>query len=89
MSDILEEENLIILESTSPVGTTEILRDTIYNKRPDLIDKLYFAYCPERVLPGRIFIELEENDRVIGGINTKSSELAKKFYENFVSGKFI
>lgn len=87
LSSIVKKGDLIILESTSPVGTTEKVSQIIYNKRKDLKNKLYFAYCPERVLPGQIFQELKDNDRVIGGINQESSIKAKLFYEKFVDGE--
>ncbi len=86
MKDFVCKGDLIILESTSPVGTTERVADIIYGKRKDLKNKLFFAYCPERVLPGKIFEELRFNDRVIGGIDKESSEKAKTFYSNFVDG---
>lgn len=81
---LLKPEDLFIIESTSPVGTTEKMRDLIYAQRPELKDKLFIAYCPERVLPGNIMYELENNDRVIGGINDQSTEKAKDFYRIFV-----
>lgn len=82
----LKEGNLIILESTSPVGTTEKVAAHIFEKRPDLKNKIHIAYCPERVLPGRVIFELENNDRVIGGIDQASSEKAANFYRLFVKG---
>lgn len=81
----LKEGNLFIIESTSPIGTTQKMRDIIFDERPELIDKIYISYCPERVLPGKIIYELEHNDRVIGGINEKSSEITKTFYRKIVS----
>ena len=63
------------------------MRDLIFNKRPELKDKIYISYCPERVLPGKIIYELENNDRVIGGINKDSTEKASVFYSIFVKGK--
>lgn len=83
----LKEGNLFIIESTSPVMTTEKMADLIYKTRPELRDKIYIAYCPERVLPGNVLFELENNDRVIGGINLESSEKAIEFYSVFVKGK--
>jgi UDP-N-acetyl-D-mannosaminuronic acid dehydrogenase len=79
--------NLIILESTSPVGTIDKLVKRLNEIRPDLTNKVYFAYCPERVLPGNVLFELKNNDRVIGGINPESTALAIEFYSNFVKGK--
>ena len=87
LTNFVCEGDLIILESTSPVGTTERVAEIVYKKRNDLKDKLFFAYCPERVLPGKIFEELKFNDRVIGGINNESSLKAKTFYQKFVEGK--
>lgn len=81
----LKEGDLYIIESTSPVGTTGKMRDLIYEKRPELKGKLFIAYCPERVLPGNVIYELENNDRIIGGIDDKSSEKAIDFYRTFVS----
>ncbi|TLX75657.1 UDP-N-acetyl-D-mannosamine dehydrogenase [Labilibacter sediminis] len=84
---LLKEGDLIIIESTSPVGTTEKMRRLIYSKRPELKDQIYLAYCPERVLPGNVMFELVNNDRVIGGIDEVSTEKAIEFYELFVKGK--
>lgn len=81
----LKKDDLFIIESTSPVGTTEKMKNLIFKERPELVDNLYIAYCPERVLPGKVIYELEHNDRVIGGINKESSVLAKKFYRKIVS----
>jgi UDP-N-acetyl-D-mannosaminuronic acid dehydrogenase len=82
----LEKGNTVILESTSPVGTTEKMASWIFSVRPELKDQIYLAYCPERVLPGRILFELENNDRAIGGINKESAERAASFYSMFVKG---
>lgn len=83
----LKKGDTYIIESTSPVGTTEKMRDLIYNERPDLTDELYIAYCPERVLPGNIVHELIHNDRVIGGVNKASTKKAIQFYRQFVKGE--
>ncbi len=83
----LKEDNLLIIESTSPVGTTEKMRDLVYKHRPDLINKIYLAYCPERVLPGNVMYELVHNDRVIGGIDQASTNRAIDFYKLFVKGE--
>lgn len=83
----LKPEALIIIESTSPVGTTEKMQDLILEKCPELKDKFYMAYCPERVLPGNIIYELEHNDRAIGGINETSTQKAMVFYKYFVKGE--
>ncbi|MDD3945362.1 MAG: UDP-N-acetyl-D-mannosamine dehydrogenase [Bacteroidales bacterium] len=82
----LKEGDLYIIESTSPVGTTEKMAEFIFSKRPELKDKIYIAYCPERVLPGNIIYELVHNDRVIGGLNAESTEKAVAFYGQFVKG---
>ncbi|TLN18802.1 nucleotide sugar dehydrogenase, partial [bacterium] len=84
----LDEENLVILESTSPVGTTERVHEIIRAKRPDL-KRVYVAHCPERVLPGRIMTELVENDRIVGGIDEASAQKAKALYKSFCKGEII
>lgn len=84
---LLKEGDLYIIESTSPIGTTEKMRDFIYSERPELKEKLYIAYCPERVLPGNVMYELVNNDRVIGGIDKKSTSMAVEFYRSFVKGQ--
>jgi UDP-N-acetyl-D-mannosaminuronic acid dehydrogenase len=83
---LLKEGDLYILESTSPVGTTERIREIIYAQRPDLTDKIFMAYCPERVLPGNVMHELVHNDRVIGGVDEISTQKAIAFYSSFVNG---
>ncbi|MFT4679232.1 MAG: UDP-N-acetyl-D-mannosaminuronic acid dehydrogenase [Flavobacteriales bacterium] len=83
----LKEGDLVILESTSPVGTTEKMAEFIWNLRPELKGALYIAYCPERVLPGNVIYELEHNDRVIGGLDKVSTQHAIAFYRQFVKGK--
>lgn len=82
----LKEGDLFVIESTSPVGTTEQMATLIYDERPELKGKLYIAYCPERVLPGNVIYELEHNDRVIGGIDEASTKKAQEFYGTFVKG---
>lgn len=83
---LLKENDLFIIESTSPVGTTEKMKDLIYEQRPDLVNKIGVAYCPERVLPGNVMFELVNNDRVIGGVDEKSTSMAINFYKKFVNG---
>lgn len=83
----LKEGDLYIIESTSPIGTTEKMQELIYSKRPELKDKIFMAYCPERVLPGNVMYELVHNDRVIGGIDELSTERAIEFYRQFVNGE--
>jgi UDP-N-acetyl-D-mannosaminuronic acid dehydrogenase len=82
----LREGNLFVIESTSPVMTTEKMAEIILKERPELKNKVYIAYCPERVLPGNVLYELEHNDRVIGGLNSESSVKAAEFYGQFVKG---
>ncbi len=94
---VLKPGDCIILESTSPVGTTEEMRDMIAKLRPDLkvpgltadIPDVSIAYCPERVLPGRILEELTNNDRSIGGITPRCARKALTFYRRFVRGECI
>lgn len=83
---LLKEGDLYVIESTSPVGTTDKMKDLIFSERPELKDKIYIAYCPERVLPGNVIYELVHNDRVIGGINPESTRKAIEFYGQFVEG---
>lgn len=83
---LLKDGDLYIIESTSPIGTTEKMMELIFSKRPELKDKIYLAYCPERVLPGNVMYELVHNDRVIGGIDEISTHKAINFYAQFVKG---
>lgn len=83
---LLKEKDLYIIESTSPVGTTEKMMQLIYLERPELEGKLNIAYCPERVLPGNVMYELVYNDRVIGGVDEKSTQKAASFYKQFIKG---
>jgi len=95
--DLLAPGNLVIIESTVPIGTTEKLAQRIREKRPDLsIDgpddsrpRISLAYCPERVLPTNILTELVNNDRCIGGITTSCTQQAQRFYRTFVRGACI
>ena len=97
ISAVLEKENLVILESTSPVGTTEKMMKIMQKERSDLIfpvpgvDEslidIHLAHCPERVLPGKVVHELVNNDRVIGGLTNYCSNKARDFYKTFVVGK--
>ena len=83
----LKEGDLYVIESTSPVGTTELMASLIFRTRPELEGKIYIAYCPERVLPGNVIYELVHNDRVIGGIDEASTRKAIEFYAQFVKGE--
>lgn len=87
----LQPGNLVILESTSPVGTTEKISYWLKELRPDMSAELpiYIAHCPERVLPGKILKELINNDRIIGGINEYSAQQAAIFYKKFVNGNLV
>jgi UDP-N-acetyl-D-mannosaminuronic acid dehydrogenase len=84
---LLKDGDLYIIESTSPIGTTEKMMEYIFSERPELNGKIYLAYCPERVLPGNVMYELVHNDRVIGGVNAASTHKAIEFYSQFVTGE--
>ncbi len=86
---LLKEGDTYIIESTSPVGTTEKMAALIFRERPELENKIFIAYCPERVLPGNVLHELIHNDRVIGGLNEVSTAKAKEFYSTFVEGELF
>ncbi len=88
ISKVVKDGDLIILESTSPVGTTEQVQKIIVTECPQL-SNLHFCHCPERVLPGRVLHELIDNDRVIGGIDEQSTEKAMEFYQHFVRGELL
>ncbi|WP_067738540.1 UDP-N-acetyl-D-mannosamine dehydrogenase [Novosphingobium naphthalenivorans] len=97
IAPVLKHGDVVILESTSPVGTTEQMRDMIAEMRPDLkvpgltseIPDISIAYCPERVLPGRILEELTNNDRSIGGVTPRCARKALAFYKRFVRGECV
>ncbi|ARN74084.1 UDP-N-acetyl-D-mannosamine dehydrogenase [Oceanicoccus sagamiensis] len=90
ISPFVKPGNLVILESTSPVGTTDEVVATLLKKNGHSVgEDVFVAHCPERVLPGRILIELVENDRVVGGINEVSTQVAVEFYEEFVRGDVL
>ncbi|MFA7596242.1 MAG: UDP-N-acetyl-D-mannosamine dehydrogenase [Novosphingobium sp.] len=97
VAKVLKSGDVVILESTSPVGTTERMRDMIAAERPDLklpglcagTPDVSIAYCPERVLPGRILEELANNDRSIGGITPRCARKALSFYKRFVRGACV
>lgn len=82
----LKEGDLYVIESTSPVGTTDKMATLIFEERPELKGKIHIAYCPERVLPGNVIYELVHNDRVIGGMDEASTDAAIAFYSQFVKG---
>ena len=83
---LLKEGDLYIIESTSPIGTTEKMQKLILATRPELKGDIHIAYCPERVLPGNVMHELVENDRVIGGVDEASTQKAILFYKKYVNG---
>lgn len=90
ISPFIKPGNLILLESTSPVGTTdEVVADILSKEGHKVGEDIFLAYCPERVLPGQILIELVQNDRIVGGINEASSKKAISFYQTFVNGKVL
>lgn len=83
---LFKKGDLYIIESTSPIGTTEKMQKLIFESRPELEGKIYIAYCPERVLPGNVMSELVQNDRVIGGVDELSTQKAMSFYKKYVKG---
>lgn len=96
LATVLKPGDLVILESTSPVGTAQKVCEWIHAERPELcIPKeheqgdIHVAYCPERILPGRMVFELVENDRVIGGVSPSCGEKAANFYSIFVRGDLL
>ena len=98
IAPVLEKGNVVILESTSPVGATEQMVEWLSELRPDLrfprtttdvASDIYVAYCPERVLPGQVIRELVENDRTIGGITPESAKKAAEVYAIFVKGELV
>jgi UDP-N-acetyl-D-mannosaminuronic acid dehydrogenase len=85
---VLAADSLLIIESTCPVGTTERVRALLTDADPGL-DGLHVAYCPERVLPGRILTELVSNDRIVGGVDAAAADAAEGFYHTFVEGAIL
>jgi UDP-N-acetyl-D-mannosaminuronic acid dehydrogenase len=84
----LRKGNLVVLESTSPVGTTDLVRN-LYETAGFISDDLHISYCPERVLPGYVMKELVENDRIVGGITPQATKLVAEFYRTFVNGEVL
>jgi UDP-N-acetyl-D-mannosaminuronic acid dehydrogenase len=84
----LKKGDLVILESTSPVGTTDMMVSVLQEENID-VDDLYVAHCPERVLPGHIMRELVENDRIVGGTTQEATEKTVAFYNTFVEGEVL
>lgn len=97
IAPVLERGNLVVLESTSPVGATEQMAEWLAEERPDLSfpkthgdnSDIRIAYCPERVLPGNVMRELIDNDRLLGGLSPRCSEVATSLYRSFVRGQCI
>lgn len=96
LAAVIQPGNLVILESTSPVGTTERVREILSEARPDLDfgegsepGEVHLAYCPERIIPGKMLEELASNDRIIGGMSTAASAAATALYKRFVQGACI
>jgi|SaaInlLV_10m_DNA_2_1039722.scaffolds.fasta_scaffold00490_3 UDP-N-acetyl-D-mannosaminuronic acid dehydrogenase len=96
----VKENDIVILESTSPVGTTDTVEKILKAERPDLFkiqnsklniqkSSIFVAHCPERVLPGQIMRELVENDRIVGGTTPEATEKTVEFYKTFVSGEVL
>jgi UDP-N-acetyl-D-mannosaminuronic acid dehydrogenase len=84
----VQKGNIIILESTSPVGTTDMVEEILKQSGVDT-SKLYIAHCPERVLPGHIMRELVENDRIVGGTTPEATKITAEFYREFVEGEVL
>ncbi|MEB6224570.1 UDP-N-acetyl-D-mannosamine dehydrogenase [Pantoea anthophila] len=96
IAPVLKKGDLVILESTSPVGSTEQMADWLAAARPDLrfpqhgeTPDVFVAYCPERVLPGQVMVELINNDRVIGGMTPACSARASELYRIFLKGECV
>ena len=95
IAPVLRPGALVVLESTSPPGTTEKMAEILLAERPDLstdpesANRLLVAHCPERVLPGKIMEEMAANDRVIGGLNPLSTDRAKQLYSSFCNGEML
>lgn len=85
----LRKGNLVLLESTSPPGTTEAIADIVHERTDFERGEIHFAHAPERVLPGRIVQEVVQNDRIIGGVDDESTEDARDFFSTFVGGQLI
>ena len=95
LAPMLRGGELVVLESTAPPGTTEHMAEVILQERPDLTAEpglpisLYFSHAPERVLPGRIMIEMVDNNRILGGTTTEASQLTRDLYESFCRGELL
>lgn len=89
IAPFLKQDDLVILESTSPVGTTELVEKIIDKERPELKSKVHVAHCPERVLPGQILRELVDNDRIVGGNTKLAVQKAVALYKSFCNGYIL
>lgn len=88
IAPFVKEGNVVILESTSPVGTTDEVEEVLKENGIDT-SKLHIAHCPERVLPGHIMRELVENDRIVGGTTPEATKITAEFYREFVAGEVL
>lgn len=88
IANFIKPGDLVILESTSPVGTTEKMEAELRDAGVD-VSQIHMAYCPERVLPGKIMTELVENDRVVGGLTPEATKAVSSFYKTFVRGSVL
>ena len=88
IASYVKSGDMVILESTSPVGTTQRMAEVLSEADVD-ISSIYIAYCPERVLPGKIMTELVENDRVVGGLTPEATQQVSSFYRTFVRGAVL
>ena len=88
IASLLKQGDLVILESTSPVGTTQLISEELAKAGVD-INEIHIAYCPERVLPGKIMTELVANDRVVGGLTVAATSAVASFYQSFVRGAVL
>ncbi len=88
IAGLVKAGDLVILESTSPVGTTRKMADVLSQAGVDM-SQVHVAYCPERVLPGKIMIELVQNDRVVGGLTPEATKAVSAFYKTFVRGAVL
>jgi UDP-N-acetyl-D-mannosaminuronic acid dehydrogenase len=88
ISAYIKDGDIVILESTSPVGTTQKVEEVLKESGVDT-SKIYVSHCPERVLPGHIMRELVENDRIVGGTTQEATQKTVEFYKTFVSGEVL
>jgi len=88
IAPFVKKGNIVILESTSPIGTTHMVGDVLAENGVDL-STIHVAHCPERVLPGRIMLELVQNDRIVGGLTEEATQITGEFYSSFCSGEVL